>query len=224
MAALQKLQLAVALALVAIAMPAIAQDAPGGPEIAPMPDGRMPGGIEPDVPADPGSPQAEGAAPESNAQRLDELYAKLAEPGQKDWERIEGEIGKLSSHSGSPSMDLLLARGNKALAEEDYPKAIEHFSSLIDHAPDFAEGWNARATAYFLEGDYALSIADVEHVLVLNPRHFGALTGLSAMLEAMDEPQLALQAMRLAERLTPNRPSVKEAITRLERLTGDVEL
>lgn len=218
MAALQKLQLAAASALVAIAVPALAQDDPRGSGAAPLPGMQVPEATEP------GAPGAAQAAPESDAQRLDTLYAQLAEPGRKDWERIEGEIGKLSSRSGSPSMDLLLARGNKALAEEDYPKAIEHFSALIDHAPGFAEGWNARATAYFLEGNYALSIADVEHVLVLNPRHFGALTGLSAMLEAMGDPQLALRAMRMAEKLTPNRPSVKEAITRLERLTGDVEL
>ena len=56
--------------------------------------------------------------------------------------------------------------------------AIEHFTALIDHAPDFAEGWNARATAYYQTGDFGPSIADIGQVLTLNPRHFGALVGL----------------------------------------------
>ena len=121
-------------------------------------------------------------------------------------------------------MDLLLARGNAALAAEDYPPAIEHFSALIDHAPDFAEGWNGRATAYFMMGEYSLSIADVEHVLVLNPRHFGALAGLGFMLEQLDEPQLALRALEAAQKLNPNRPNVNDAVKRLETMTGDAEL
>ena len=118
------------------------------------------------------------------AAKLDALFAELAQPGREDWEKIEGEITRIWSQSGSPAMDLLLSRGNEALQAEDYPTAIEHFSALIDHAPDFAEGWNARATTYYLMGEYSLSIADVEHVLVLNPRHFGALAGLAFMLES----------------------------------------
>lgn len=162
-------------------------------------------------------------APEQ-AERLDELFSELAEPGRDDWERIEGEISQIWSHSGSPAMDLLLARGNAALEAEDYPTALEHFSALIDHAPDFAEGWNGRATTYYMMGEYGLSIADVEHVLVLNPRHFGALAGLAFMLESMDEPELALKALHAVQALNPNRPTINDAVTRLERMTGDTEL
>ncbi len=182
------------------------------------------------APPDPGAPPEVAAAPtpaaspEAQAKRLDQLFAELAEPGRPDWERVETEITRIWSHSGSPAMDLLLQRGEKAMAAEDYPKAVEHFSALIDHAPNFAEGWDARATAFYLMGNYALAIADIEHVLALNPRHFGALSGLSAMFETMDEPALALQAMRMAEKLNPNRPNVKEAVSRLEKMTGEVEI
>jgi tetratricopeptide (TPR) repeat protein len=155
---------------------------------------------------------------------LDALFAQLAEPGREDWERIESEITRIWSKSGSPAMDLLLKRGNEALEAEDYPAAVEHFSALIDHAPDFAEGWNARATAYYLMGEYSLSIADVEHVLALNPRHFGALAGLAYMLEALGEPELALKALHAAQALNPNRPNINDAAARLERMTGDAEL
>ena len=85
-------------------------------------------------------------------------------------------------------MDLLLQRGSDAIEAEDYPPAVEHLSALVELPPDFAEGWNARATAFYLMDEYSLSMADVEHVLVLEPRHFGALSGLGFMFEAMDEP------------------------------------
>jgi tetratricopeptide (TPR) repeat protein len=160
----------------------------------------------------------------AEAEKLDALFAELAEPGREDWERIEGEITRIWSRSGSDAMDLLLRRGNEALEAEDYTAALEHFTALTDHAPDFAEGWNGRATTFFLMGEYALSIADVERVLALNPRHFAALAGLAFMLEAMDEPDLALKALHAVQELNPNRPNINDAAARLERLTGEVEL
>lgn len=169
-------------------------------------------------------------APAASAQsgdeavRLEELMAELAEPGREDWARIEAEISRIWSRSGSEAMDLLLRRGSEALEAEDYVAALDHLSALTDHAPGFAEGWNARATTFFLMGEYSLAISDVEHVLALNPRHFGALAGLGFMLEAMDETDLALQALRAAEELNPNRPNIREAVERLERQTGAAEL
>ena len=172
--------------------------------------------VDPSVPAT--------AAPAEQAAKLDELFAQLKEPDRDDWEKIEGEINRIWSQSGSPAMDLLLSRGNAALEAEDYLTAIEHFSALIDHAPDFAEGWNGRATTYYLMGEYGLSINDVEHVLALNPRHFGALAGLAFMLESMGEPELALSALHAVQALNPNRPNINEAVTRLQRMTGEAEL
>jgi len=160
----------------------------------------------------------------TEAEQLDVLFDQLAEPGRDDWQRIEREITRIWSRSGSSSMDLLLRRGTEALEEEDIDAAVEHLTALTDHAPDFAEGWNARATAFFLMGEYALAIADVQRVLTLNPRHFGALSGLGIMLEQMGEIDLALEAMRTVQEINPNRPNVNQAVTRLERFTGAAEL
>lgn len=176
----------------------------------------------------PALPQTEARPPESlpadQAARLEELLAELGQPGRQDWQKVEQEIVRIWSQSGSPAMDLLLARGNEALEAEDFPTAVEHFSALVDHAPDFAEGWNARATAFFLMGEYGLAVNDVEHVLALNPRHFGALSGLGFMLEAMGEPDLALEALQAAQALNPNQPNISESVKRLEQMTGDAEL
>lgn len=156
--------------------------------------------------------------------RLDVLYAELAEPGRNDWETVETEIQRLWSQSGSPAMDLLLRRGNEAMAAEDYGRAVEHFSALIDHAPNFAEAWNARATAFYYMDEYSLSLSDIERTLALNPRHFGALEGLAAIFEAMNQPTLALDAAEAAIEINPNRPSLQETVKRLESETGSTAL
>ncbi len=156
--------------------------------------------------------------------RLEELFGELAQPDRPDWSRTESEIVRLWSQSGSPAMDLLLGRASAAMEAEDYALAVEHLSAIVDHAPDFAEAWNARATAFYLLEEYALSMADIERTLALNPRHFGALEGLAAIFEQLDEPELALRALRAAHEINPNRPSVQQGLERLERMTGAVEL
>lgn len=221
----RKRQLALATAAALAALPVTGEaQAPGEmpglpPEFAPP--------VAPELPGI-GAAAAPGPAiPEASAERearLDTLFAELKEPDREDWEKIEDEIGRLWSRSGSPAMDLLLRRGSEAIETEDYAAAVEHLSALTELAPDFAEGWNARASAFFLMGEFSLSMADIEHVLALEPRHFGALSGLGFILEAMDRPEMALEAFEAAHTLNPHRPDVNEAITRLERMTGAAEL
>lgn len=163
-------------------------------------------------------------AAEHRGSELDALFAELAEPDQSEWQRIESEIVRHWSRSGSPAMDLLLQRGSDAMEAGNWQAAVEHLSALTDHAPDFAEGWNARATAFYMMGEYSLAIADIERVLALNPRHFGALAGLAIMLEAMEEDALALKAYRTAQAIHPHRPEVARAIERLERNVSGAEL
>ena len=96
-------------------------------------------------------------------------------------------------------------------------EAIDHFSALIDHDPEFAEGYNARATAFFREREFGLAMADLESTLTLNPRHFGALTGVAVILTDIGSPELALQAWREVVKLYPASPEAQSAIERLER-------
>ncbi|MCP5089176.1 MAG: tetratricopeptide repeat protein [Rhodobacteraceae bacterium] len=155
---------------------------------------------------------------------LDELFVELQNPETKDWEATEKKIWKEWGKSGSAAMDLLMQRGRDAMERGDVHAAIGHFSALIDHAPDFAEGWNARATAFFVADRYGLSIADIRQTLALNPRHFGALSGLGMILERMDQPQKALKAYRQVLDIHPHRPDVIEAINRLEAVVEGTEL
>ena len=153
------------------------------------------------------------------AETLDEMFARLQDP-QVNSEAVEAQIWSEWSKSGSAAMDLLLDRGRKALAAQDWPAAIGFLTALVDHAPDFAEGWNERATAYFNAGLYGPSLDDIRHTLALNPRHFGAMAGLAMILEETGHPGDALEVWKKVAELTPHRASVQETIQRLERQTG----
>ena len=148
--------------------------------------------------------------------KLDALFAQLQAADEQSAPDIEAEIWIEWSKSGSAAMDLLLERGREAMAAGETEIAIEHFTALIDHAPDFAEGWNARATAYYQTGDFGPSISDIGHVLTLNPRHFGALDGLGAIFEELGRPAQALEVYRASLAIHPHQPGVLEAVDRLE--------
>ena len=156
--------------------------------------------------------------------KLDELYEKLADPENQNWELVQSDILREWSKSGSPAMDLLLKRGHDAMEIGDFDAAIEHLTALTDHAPDFAEGWNARATAYFLAGEFGPSVADIGKARQLNPHHFGALAGLGQIFEAMERPDQAIKAYRAALAIHPHMDSIKQAAERLERETQGTDL
>lgn len=167
----------------------------------------------------PASAQTE-AAPQSftaaQVAKLDDLFAKLQMADDAGAKIIEGDIWREWSKSGSPAMDLLLERGRAAMAAGAPDVAIEHFTALIDHAPEFAEGWNARATAYYQMGEFGPSIADIGHALTLNPRHFGALSGLGEIFEQIGKPEQALEVYKAALAIHPRLAGVLEAVARLE--------
>ena len=156
--------------------------------------------------------------------RLDDLFQQLQAATDEESGQITELIWLEWSKSGSPSMDLLLQRGRLALAAGQPLVAIEHFTALIDHAPDFAEGYNARATAYFQSGDLGPSVSDIAKTLSLNPRHFGALAGLGAIFEQLNEPAKALEVYKAALAINPHMSDIKDAVTRLETSLGGQEL
>lgn len=147
---------------------------------------------------------------------LDRLFNQLKRADQGAVEGIEQEILAEWSKSGSAAADLLLRRGRDAMNAGDLEAAIAHLTALTDYAPDFAEGWNARATAYYQAGLYGPAIGDIGKVLQLNPRHFGAMSGLALILEETGDRATALKVYQQIAQINPERPNVKEAIRRLE--------
>jgi tetratricopeptide (TPR) repeat protein len=156
--------------------------------------------------------------------KLDDLFARLKTADAGEASRIEREIWIEWSKSGSPAEDLLLQRGKDAMELGDFPAAIEHFSAIIDQDPGFAEAWNARATAFYMSGAFGPSMADIGRVLSLNPRHFGALSGLAMILEESGKPDKALAAYRAALAIHPHLEGATEAVGRLEKEAEGQEL
>lgn len=150
-----------------------------------------------------------------NATRLNDLFTDLRDASSQEAMRIEQDIVSEWSRSGSDAMDLLLERGWDALERGDVSAAIDHLSALVDHAPEFAEGYHARATAYYNAGLYGPAIADLGEVLSREPRHFGALSGLSLIHEQIGNEA---QARDVLEQIQGFHPHMEGLAARIHRL------
>ena len=160
----------------------------------------------------------------ADSPKLDDLFQQLQTATEAEAANITESIWLEWSKSGSAAMDLLLRRGEEAMAMGDPMTAVDHASALIDHAPDFAEGYNLRATAYFQMGELGLSLGDIGRVLALNPRHFGAMAGLGAIFEELNQPAKALEVYQEALKINPHMQDVKDAIARIDTQIGGQEL
>lgn len=129
----------------------------------------------------------------------------------------EEGLWRLWSRSGDPALDALMARGAGELQAGRLALAIATYSEVIRRKPAFAEGWNRRATAYYLAEEYEKSIADCREVLKRNPGHFGALSGLGQIYAAMERDEDALDWFRRALEMNPNMAGVSANIRALEQ-------
>ena len=147
--------------------------------------------------------------------RVDGLFEQLLQADADAVARIQSQILSEWSKSGSAAMDLLLRRAEESMEDGDADVAVGHFTALIDHAPDFAEGYNGRAAAYYQLGLIGPAIDDLRQALVLEPRHFGAMTGVAVLLEELGRTDDALEVWRKIEQLSPADGDVAQAIDRL---------
>lgn len=148
---------------------------------------------------------------------LDGLFSRLANPDNPDWEQVQSQIWAAWNRSGSASMDLLANRADGALEAKDYEAAMVFLNDLTRLAPDFAEGWNKRATVHFIEGRYGESIDDIARTLALEPRHFGALSGLGIILDRIGDKKGALDAYRKVIEIHPNLPGAQDGVKKLSK-------
>jgi tetratricopeptide (TPR) repeat protein len=167
---------------------------------------------KPEIESRPRSPEEETAQSEV---KLDTLFEQLAMVGNPNWERVQSEIWAQWAHSGSPAMDLLLARAEGAMQAGEQELALRFLNDLVRLAPDFAEGWNKRATLYFLLEEYGRSVADIQRTLALEERHFGALSGLGIILDRLGDKKGAMRAFRRVLEINPNLPGAIQAVERL---------
>ena len=154
--------------------------------------------------------------------RLGELFAELA--GQGDPERIltaETAIWRIWLDGGEPSLNEGMARGILAMNTNRFDDAAERFTELIAAAPNFAEAWNKRATVYYLMERYEDSVRDIERTLALEPRHFGAISGMGLIFLQLGDEVGALDAFEKVLEIHPHARGARFHVERLrERLRG----
>jgi tetratricopeptide (TPR) repeat protein len=158
---------------------------------------------------------------QSKAAFLTTLYDQLKQaPSEEAAELVSKAIERVWRQSGSDTADLLMERAGIAIQAKNLDLALGILSSLVEIAPEYAEGWNQLATVYFLQEDYERAMRGLRHVLALEPQHYKAIEGLSLILREIGDKQGALRATRRALGVYPRLKSAQQA---QEELMRDVE-
>lgn len=118
--------------------------------------------------------------------------------------------------SGNDEIDTLMMEGIQLMESQQYPEAVEVFSQMIAKAPNFAEGYNKRATVHYLMQEFEKSIADIHRTLERNPVHFGALSGMGLCYLGLEEPRNALEWFERAVAINPNLDSIHHYIDQIK--------
>jgi tetratricopeptide (TPR) repeat protein len=197
-----------------------ADEPPAAPEATP--DAQAPQ-AKPDGPA----PEAKKDEPpeKTPAEERAELYTRLA--AAKDADETSGIITRLLhlySESGSDTADLLLRRARQAIGVQNYSDALKILDATIALDPDWAEGWNARATTRYLDDDYKGSMADIAQTLKRDPKHIGALMGMGMILEAREKREDALKIYERVLEIAPHWRNAQEAADKLKAALAGSEL
>jgi tetratricopeptide (TPR) repeat protein len=130
----------------------------------------------------------------------------------------ERAMWQIWSRSGDQDIDRLFAVGVEQLSARQGELAVKTFTEVVRRRPEFAEGWNKRATVYYLMGEYQKSLADCDEVMKRNPYHFGALSGYGMIYLQLDQPARALDYFQRALQVNPNLQSVHDTVEILKPL------
>jgi tetratricopeptide (TPR) repeat protein len=204
-----RLSQAILLAVLALSAPSLAQ-AQGDPRATP------PKQKPPEAPAKlpkVGSDKTKG---------LDFLFGALkVAPDEFSARHVEARIWAAWLQTPSDTVALLMIRSKAAMDAHQNEVALKLLDSVIKLRPDYIEAWNRRATLYYLQNDYRRSLADIQQVLVREPRHFGALAGLGMIMQDLGDEKRALDAFRKALDVDPYLEKVPELVKTLtEKVEG----
>ena len=161
-------------------------------------------------------------APEAlRKQKLDSLFDRLHDARKpEEAQDIAVSIERLWLQSSSDTANLLMQRAAASIEAQNLPLALSLLDKLVAWEPEWAEAWNTRATARFLAGDLDGAMTDINRVLLLEPRHFGALTGMGLILQREGFDNRALEVFNKALAIYPLAPDIRELI---DKLTIEVE-
>ena len=163
-----------------------------------------------------------GASADQRDPRLDKLFAQLkAAATDEDGMAIESQIWDIWMKSGDENVDALMSIGVAAMDNSDLTQAYQAFDRIVHLAPNFAEGWNKRATVLYYMGRYKESLADIEKTLALEPRHFGALSGRGLCDVELKHEKEALDAFDQALAIDPHMPMIRQAVEEIKKSLAD---
>ena len=170
----------------------------------------------------PDAPAKLPRVPADKARGLDFLFGALkAAPDEASAKHVEARIWAIWLQTPSDTVSLLMTRAKVAMEAQNSDVALKLLDAVVKLRPDYVEGWNRRATLYYLRNDYAHSLADIEQVLAREPRHFGALAGLGMIMEDLGDDKRALDAFRKALAVNPHLEKVPELVKSLsEKVEG----
>jgi tetratricopeptide (TPR) repeat protein len=168
-------------------------------------------------------PDAPAKLPKADKTRgLDFLFGALkAAPDEASAKHVEARIWAIWLHTPSDTVTLLMTRAKAAMDAQNPDVALKLLDAVVRLRPDYVEGWNRRATLYYLRNDYARSLKDIEQVLAREPRHFGALAGLGMIMQDLGDDKRALDAFRKALAINPHLEKVPDLVKTLsEKVEG----
>src|SRR6266540_80275 len=170
-------------------------------------------------------PEAPSKLPKPGAERgkgLDFLFGALkAAPDDASAKHVEARIWAVWLQTPSDTALLLMMRAKAAMDAQQVDVALKLLDAVVKLRPDYIEGWNRRATIYYLKNDYAHSLEDIQQVLIREPRHFGALAGLGMIMQEIGDERRALEAFRKALAVNPHLEKVPELVKALtEKVEG----
>ena len=146
------------------------------------------------------------------------LVKALRDPDEDTRDQAEQALWRIWARSGDPEVDRLYQTGIEQMNAGDLQRSIVTFTRIIELKPDFAEGWNKRATLYFVAGELRKSLADCDEVMKRNPYHFGALAGYALIYIRLEHYDRALEYSRRALEVNPNMDGVRRNVDLLEHL------
>lgn len=152
-------------------------------------------------------------------QRLDALFEELrVTPDAEVGAALTQEIWRIWRETDNVLADVLMAKGTRAMALEQYEQALAALNQVVAAAPEYAEGWNTRATLLYLMGDYVASAVDVRRTLALEPRHFGAWSGLGLIYANLGNERAALAAFAKALEWNPHLSGSRRNLEALRKM------
>jgi tetratricopeptide (TPR) repeat protein len=170
----------------------------------------------------PDAPAKLPKVPADKTRGLEFLFGALkAAPDEASAKHVEGRIWAIWLQTPSDTVALLMTRAKTAMEAQNSDVALKLLDAVVKLRPDYVEGWNRRATLYYLRNDYAHSLADIEQVLAREPRHFGALAGLGMIMQDLGDEKRALDAFRKALAVNPHLDKVPDLVKALtEKVEG----